>query len=152
MAAPPPTVANLEALITTLQAEVSALTAAAPGPATTTAVVFANTSQLLNSNNLIDYLTKKGESIYKEGSKALKDKALTEGFRMTPGQTVVFIEALICRATAMGWNAGAMQITSHNNADGQAIEVIKCYDQIDAAALKKSCEHFCKAREADAES
>ncbi len=46
---------------------------------------------------------------------------------MTPGQTVVFIEALTRCATAMGWNAGTIQITSHNNADGQAIDVIKCY-------------------------
>ncbi len=71
---------------------------------------------------------------------------------MTPGKTVVFIEALTRRATAMGWNAGAMQITSHNNADGQAIDAIKCYGQIGEATLKRSCEHFCKAGEVDAES
>jgi hypothetical protein len=45
-----------------------------------------------------------------------------------------------------------MQITSHNNADSQAIDVIKCYGQIDEATLKRSCERFCKAGEADAES
>jgi hypothetical protein len=71
---------------------------------------------------------------------------------MTPGQTTVFIEALTRRATAMGWNAGATQITSHNNADSQAIDVIKCYGQIDEATLKRSCKHFCKAGEADAKS
>jgi hypothetical protein len=79
MSATTPTVAELQALTTTLKAQVSALTAAAPAPAATTAVVFTNTPQSLNSNNLIDYSTKKGESIYKEGSKALDDKALTEG-------------------------------------------------------------------------
>ena len=152
MSATPPTVADLQALIVTLQTQVSALVAAAPAPAATTAVVFADTPQSLNSDDLVDYSTKKGESIYKEGSKALEDKALTEGFGMTPGQTVVFIEALTRRATAMGWNTGAMQITSHNNADGQAIDVIKCYGQIDEATLKRSCERFCKAGEADAES
>jgi hypothetical protein len=52
----------------------------------------------------------------------------------------------------MGWNAGTMQITSHNNAENQTIDVIKCYGQIDEATLKRSCERFCKAREADAES
>ena len=152
MSATTPTVAELQALIVTLQTQVSALVAAAPAPAATTAVVFADTPQSLNSDDLVDYSTKKGESIYKEGSKALEDKALTEGFGMTPGQTVVFIEALTRRATAMGWNTGAMQITSHNNADGQAIDVIKCYGQIDEATLKRSCERFCKAGEADAES
>jgi hypothetical protein len=103
MSATTPTVAELQALIVTLQAQVSALAAAAPAPAATTAVVFADAPQSLNSDDLIDYSTKKGESIYKEGIKALEDKALTEGFGMTPGQTVVFIEALTRRATAMGW-------------------------------------------------
>jgi hypothetical protein len=144
--------AKLQALILTLQTQVSALAAAAPAPAATTAVVFADTPQSLNSDNLIDYSTKKGESIYKEGSKAFEDKALTEGFGMTPGQTVVFVEALTRRATAMGWHAGPMQITSHDNADGQTIDVIKCYGQIDEATLKRSCKCFCKVGERDAES
>jgi hypothetical protein len=52
----------------------------------------------------------------------------------------------------MGWNHGTMQIASHNNADDQAIDVIKCYGQIDEATLKRSCKHFCKGGEADAES
>ncbi len=147
-----PTVAELQALTVILQTQVSALTAAAPAPAVTTTVIFADAPQSLNSDDLINYSTKKGESIYKEGSTALEDKALTEGFGMTPGQTVVFIKALTRCATAMGWNAGAMQITSHNNADGQAIDVIKCYGQINEATLKRSCERFCKAGEADAES
>jgi hypothetical protein len=144
--------AELQALIVTLQTQVSALVAAAPAPAATTAVVFADMPHRLNSDNLIDSSMKKGESIYKEGSKALEDKALTEGFGMTPGQTVVFVEALTHRATAMGWNTGTMQITSHNNADGHAIDVIKCYGQIDEATLKRSCKRFCKAGEVDAES
>ena len=121
MSATTPTVAKLQALIVMLQTQVSALPAAAPAQAATTAVVFANTSWKLNSNNLIDYSTKKGESIYKEGCKALEDKALINGLGMTPGQTVVFVEALSRHATTMGWNHGTMQITSHNNADGQAI-------------------------------
>jgi hypothetical protein len=145
-------VANLQVLITTLQAQVSALTAAAPAPAATTAAIFADMPQTLNSDELSDYSTKKGESSYKVGSKTFNIKTLIEGFRMTPDQTMVFIEALTRCPTAMEWNAGTMQITSHNNADGQAIDVIKCYGKIDEATLKRSCERFCKAREADAES
>ena len=136
---------ELQALIVTLQAQVSALAAAAPAPAATTAVLYANTPQSSNSNDLIDYLTKRGAGIYEQGCKALKDKALINGFGMTPGQTVVFIKAPSRHATTMGWNHGTMQITSHNNADGQAIDVIKCYGQIDEATLKRSCKRFCKA-------
>ncbi len=139
---------DLQALIATLQAQVSALTAAAPAPAATTAVVFADTPQMLNSDNLIDYSTKRGASIYEYGCKALKDKALIDGFGMTPSQTVVFVPS--CCATTMGWNHGTMQITSHNNPDGQVIDVIKCYHQIDEVTLKRSCKRFYKAGEADA--
>jgi hypothetical protein len=62
-----PTVANLQALITTLQAQVNALLAAAPAAAAPTPVVFANMPQTLNSDNLIDYSTKRGSSIYEKG-------------------------------------------------------------------------------------
>jgi hypothetical protein len=122
-----PTVANLQALIATLQAQFNALLAAAPAAAAPTPVVFADTPQTLNSDDLIDYLTKRGSSIYEQGCKALKDKALTDGFGMTPDQTVVFVEALSCRATTMGWNQGTKQITTHQNRAGTAIDVIKCY-------------------------
>jgi hypothetical protein len=146
-----PTVADLHALIATLQAQVNALLAAAPAAAAPTPVVFANTPQTLNSTDLIDYSTKRGSSIYEQGCKALKDKALTNRFGMTPDQTVVFAEALSCRATTMGWNQGTKQITIHQNSTGTAIGVIKCYRRIDKATLKASCEHFCRAGEVDAE-
>ena len=42
-----------------------------------------------------------------------------------------------------------MQITSHNNTDGQTVEVIKCYGHINEVTLKRSCKRFCKAGEAD---
>ncbi len=143
--------ANLQALIAMLQAQVNALSAAAPAAAAPTPVVFTNMPQTLNSNDLIDYLTKRGSSIYEQGCKALKDKALTDGFGMTPNQTVVFIEALSCRATTMGWNQGTKQITTHQNSTGTAINVIKCYGRIIKATLKASCECFCRAGEVDAE-
>jgi hypothetical protein len=146
-----PTVADLQALIATLQAQVNPLLAAAPAAAAPTPVIFANMPQTLNSNNLIDYLTKRGSSIYEQGCKALKDKALTDGFGMTPNQTVVFVEALSRRATTMGWNQGTKQITTHQNSAGTAIDVIKCYGQINKATLKASCERFCRAGKVDAE-
>jgi hypothetical protein len=108
-----PTVANLQALIASLQAQANALLAAASAAAAPTPVVFADMPQTLNSNDLIDYLTKRGSSIYEQGYKALEDKALTNGFGMTPDQTVVFVEALSCCTTTMGWNQGTKQITTH---------------------------------------
>jgi len=130
-----PTLANLQALIATLQAQVNTLLAAATAAAAPTPVVFANTPQMLNSNNLIDSSTKRGSSIYEQGCKALEDKALTDRFGMTPNQTVVFVKALSCRATTMEWNQGTKQITTHENRAGTAINIIKCYGQIDKATL-----------------
>ncbi len=94
----PPTVEGLSALIVALQAQVNALRAAP------TAVVFAETPQTMEVNNLIDYLTKRGAEIYKQGCAPLDDKSLTEGFNMTPNQTVTFVEAFQQRSTKIGWS------------------------------------------------
>jgi hypothetical protein len=69
MAAPAPTVADLQALIQILQAQVANLQAAIPAAhaASTAAVVtFADTPQMLNADDLLDYSTKRGSSIYKQ--------------------------------------------------------------------------------------
>ncbi len=71
---------------------------------------------------------------------------------MTANQTVVFTDALLSRATAMGWNKGSKQITTFTNSSSVSIDIIKSYSQINEATLKTACEKFCKAREADAES
>jgi len=109
MAAAVPTVAELQALITQLQAQVQALEeAAAPAAAAANpappVVVFADTPQTLNAEDLIDYSSKRGMEIYKQGIAPLDDKSLTDGFNMTPGETVVFTKAFLSHATAMGWN------------------------------------------------
>jgi len=146
-----PTPAELQALILQLQTQVTTLTlgAATAGPAPA-AVVFADTPQSLYADGLIKYSTKQGSSIYEQGCKTLDNKALTNGFSMTPDQTVVFVEALTCRATAMGWNAGSMQITTFTNLSGKNVDIIKEYGQIDEVIPKTACERFCKAGEADA--
>jgi hypothetical protein len=156
-----PTVADLQALIVQLQDQVTALehAAAAAAPAApaattaaTTAVVFADTPQTLGAKDLIDYSSKRGSDIYKQGIAPLDDKALTEGFNMTTNQTVVFTEAMLNRATAMGWNKGSKQITTFTNSSGVSVDIIKSYGQIDEATLKTACERFCKAGQVDAES
>jgi hypothetical protein len=132
MANQPPTVKELQALIQTLQAEVAALQNAAPAAqaaptAATTQVVFVETSQTLGVDDLINYSTKRGKDIYNQGCKALDDKALTNGFNMTPNKTVVFIEALARKADSMGWSKGTKQITKFTNHDGVDINIIKNY-------------------------
>jgi hypothetical protein len=152
MAAPAPTTAKLMALITTVQAQIVALqnmapAAAAAPPAGAATVVFADTPQTLGANDLIDYSTKRGTTIFKQGCKPLDDKALTNGFAMTPDQTVIFVEAFHCLATTMGWNQGAIQITLFANSAGHQVDIIRRNGQIDKATLKSACERFCKSRE-----
>ncbi len=65
-----PTVEELSALIVALQAQVNALRAAP------TAVVFAETPQTMEVNNLIDYSTKRGAEIYKQGCAPLDNKSV----------------------------------------------------------------------------
>jgi hypothetical protein len=120
--------------------------AAAPSAGAAT-VVFADMPQMLGANDLINYLTKQGSTIFKQGCKPLDDKALTNGFAMTPNQTVIFIEAFHHRAMTMGWNQGATQITSFASSAGCQVDIIKSNGQIDKATLKSACERFCKPGE-----
>ncbi len=89
-----PTIAELQALILQLQMQVQALeNAATAAPIVQAApaaaqVVFADTPQTLGAEDLIDYSSKRGSDIYKQGFAPLDDKALTNGFNMTAGQTV----------------------------------------------------------------
>jgi hypothetical protein len=150
-AAPPP--AKLQALIVQLHTQVATLTlGAAPAGPAPAAVVFADNFQSLHANDLIDYSTKRGSGIYEQGCKTLDNKALTNGFGMTPNQTVVFVESLTRRATAMGWNVGSKQIPTFTNCFGKTVDIIKEYGQINELTLKTACKHFCKAGEADVES
>jgi hypothetical protein len=149
MANQAPTVQELQDLILTLQGQVTALQNTAPvaqvaPAAATTQVVFAEMPQTLGVDDLIDYSTKRGKDIYNQGRNALDDKALTNGFNMTPNETVVFIEALERKADSMGWSKGTKQITKFTNRDGVDINIIKNYGQINMATLKTACEQFCE--------
>ncbi len=114
-------------------------------------MTFATTPQALNAKDLIDYLTKQGSAIFKQGCKTLDDKALVEGFAMTPDQTVIFVDAFYHRAVLMGWTQGMKQITTLTNNARVSISIIKCYSQISKVALKMGCERFCKVGDADAQ-
>ncbi len=136
------------AIITTLQVQINALqnaaSAAAAAPqAGSASVVFADTPQTLGTNDLINYSTKRGSTIFEQGCKALDDKAFTDGFAMTHDQTVIFVKTFHCRATRMGWNQGARQITLFAKSARCQVNIIKRYGQIKKATLKSGCERFC---------
>ena len=162
----PPLAADLQALqdqVNALLAEVALLkaqtstssgssTAGGTIAPTTPSVTFADTPQTLNLDTLLDYSTKRGMSICDQGCKALDDKALADGFGMTPDQTVVFVEAFSRRAISMGWTQGTQQITNFTSRSGHPIDLIKCYGQIEEASLKTECEAFCSAGGTNAQS
>ena len=105
MAAPAPTTAELMAIITMLQAQIVALQNTAPAAAAaplvgTASVVFAGTPQMLGADDLINYSTKRGSTIFEQWCKPLNDKALTNGFAMTPNQIVIFVETIHHRIVA----------------------------------------------------
>ena len=158
-----PTDAELQALIQQLQTQVLALETAAAAAATaapaatattaaTSVVVFTDTPQTLGAEDLINYSSKRGSEIYKQGIAPLDDKSLTDGFNMTTNQNVIFTKAFLSRTTAMGWNKGSKQITTFTNSSGVSIDIIKSYGQIDEATLKTACERFCKTGQPDDES
>jgi hypothetical protein len=149
MATPTPTTAKLMAIINVLQVQIVALHNAAPAaaaapPVGAATVFFPDMPQMLGANDLINYLSKQGSTFFNQGCKPLNDKALTNGFAMTPSQTVIFVEAFPHCATTMGWNQGAMQITLFANSACHQVNIIKSYGQIDKATLKSACERFCK--------
>jgi hypothetical protein len=99
--------AKLMAIIAQFQAQVAALqntapAAAAAPPAGAAPVFFTDMPQTLGANDLINYLTKRGSAIFKQGCKALNNKVLTNRFAMTPYKTVIFVKAFHRRTTAMG--------------------------------------------------
>jgi hypothetical protein len=143
-----PTIAELSALVATLQQEIATLRqqqAQQPVAPAANPIVFADTPQTLKVENLIDYGTKRGAEIYRQGCAPLDDKSLTDGFNMTPDQVVTFIEAFHRHCTEMGWNNGNKNITSFTNRVGNTINIIKNYGQIGEATLRTTCEHFCSA-------
>ncbi len=99
----------LQVQVATLQAA----TPAAPAASTASAITFTNTPQTLNADDLIDYSTKRGSSIYHKECKALDNRALVNGTEMTPDQTVAFVEAFYhCAITMAGIKAPSKSPTS----------------------------------------
>jgi hypothetical protein len=106
------------------------------------ATTFTLTPATTDLTGLIDYASKLGQSIYKQGSEKLTDG---EGFPMTPATTVAFVKAFKNQCSIMGWSQGAQNVTKFTNRDGLTIGIVKSYGQIAEADLKTGCKDFCKA-------
>jgi hypothetical protein len=77
--AAPPTVADLQALILLLQAQVANLQAAipaAPAAGAAAIVTFADTPQTLNADDLLDYSAKRGQASMSKDARHLTTKLL----------------------------------------------------------------------------
>jgi hypothetical protein len=105
------------------------------------AATFALTPATTDLTGLIDFSSKLGQSIYKQGCKKLTED---KGFPMTPATTVAFVKAFENRCSIMGWNQGAQNITKFLNRENLTINVIRNYGQIAKTNLKSGCEEFCK--------
>jgi hypothetical protein len=104
------------------------------------AATFALTPATTNVTGLVDYSSKLGQSIYKQGCEKLTED---KGFAMTPVTTVAFVEAFENRCTIMGWNQGLMNVTKFVNSSNAVVDIVKNYGQIDEASLKAGCDVFC---------
>jgi hypothetical protein len=105
------------------------------------ATSFALTPATTSLVGLINYSSKLGQSIYKQGCDKLTNE---EGFLMTPSTTLVFVKACENRCTIMGWNQGAQNVTKFTNHNAVPVNVVKNYGQIDKATLKAGCNMFCR--------
>ncbi len=94
---------------------------------------------MVRHEDIIDYATKLGTLIYKEGC-----KAITMPFEMKSNRIVIYTTELQAKSNKMGWGVGSQQITKFINSDGNTINIIDQYGQIDTAMLQAGCKSFCK--------
>ncbi len=84
----------------------------------TIAPTFALTPATTNLTGLLDYTSKLGQSVYKQGCNKLTPDG--EEVAMTPATTVAFIKAFENRCIIMGWNDGAQNIIKFLSAPASA--------------------------------
>ena len=108
----------------------------------TFAPTFALTPATTDLTGLLDYKSKLGQSVYKQGCDKLTPDS--EEFAMTPATTVAFVKAFENRCNIMGWNNGVQNVTKFANQANVTIDIVKNYGQIAEGDLKIGCESFCK--------
>ena len=94
---------------------------AAAGPPTA-AISFATSPGVAVVKELIDYTTKHGANLYKQGIKTLETP-----FSMKASQVVIFEKELQDSARTMGWDKGTQNILNFTNKDGRQISLIDEY-------------------------
>jgi hypothetical protein len=114
--------------------------AMAAGAAPQAAIMFATTPAMLRHEDIINYSSKMGTMIYKDGC-----EALTKPFEMKSSGTVIYITELQVKSNHMGWHVGTQQITKFTNDSGSMINIISEYGQISMTMLQTGCEDFLKA-------
>ncbi len=106
------------------------------------APTFALTPATSNLTGLLNYSSKLGGHIYKEGCRKLTND---EGFAMTPATMAAFVKVFANRCSVMGWNQGTQSITILQNSTGININIVKAWGQINQVTLKTRCDVFCRA-------
>ncbi len=129
---------TLPAANTTLTAQVQNLSggaaaggAAGGGAGAAPLITFAATPAMVNHQDLINYSTKVGMTIYNEGC-----KKLTTEFDMKLSGTIVYTTKLQAKYVKMGWHMGTQQIINFANAAGSTINIVHQYGQIHTATLQ----------------
>jgi hypothetical protein len=146
-------IATLEAENTTLTAANMTLTAqvqnlsggavaggaARGGAGAAPLVTFAATPVMVNHQDLINYSTEVGTTIYNEGCKRLT----TEFDMKSSSGTIVYTTELQAKCIKMGWHMGTQKIINFTNAAGSTINIVHQFRQIDMATIQAQCKVFC---------
>ena len=143
---------NLQNKVNNLQNEAAAAAAAAPvapaavlpAAAAAAPIPYAENSERYDVEQLINFNTRLGTTVYEQGV-----KALTQEFEMRPESKVVFLQAFQERCIKIGWSEGSKNITKFTNQDGNVIDLVMKYGQIKVATLKTKCESFVKPGSTD---
>ena len=136
-------IAALTAVVTNLANAIAgnqAPPAAAAAPAAP-AISFATSPGMAAVEELINYTTKHGASLYKQGTKALGTP-----FSMKAAQMVIFEKELQDRTSMMGGDKGAQNIIKLTRRDGRQFSHIVNYGKIDVNKCKTGCEPFILAK------
>ncbi len=97
-------------------------------------VTFVATPAIVNHQDLINYSTKVGTTIYNGGCEKLTKSS----------GTVVYTTELQAKCIKMGWHMGTQQTINFTNAAGSTINIVHQYRQINMAMLQAQCKVFCK--------
>jgi hypothetical protein len=138
---------TLTAANTTLMAQVQNLPGGAAaggavrgGAGAAPLVTFAATPAMVKHQDLINYSTKVGTTIYNEGC-----KKFTTEFDMKLSGTVIYTTKLQAKCIKMGLHMGTQQIINFTNAAGSTLNTIHQYGQIDTGMLQAQCKVFCNS-------